>query len=101
MNKSKQRVSNSRPYGGSAAGRTGSGLERTAKSVAMTGQETLTALTNRFPAAQVSEFRGQTRVVVARDSVYELLACLKNERQFDFLADITCVDYLNYRDATD
>jgi NADH-quinone oxidoreductase subunit C len=67
----------------------------------MTGQETLTALTNRFLAARVSEFRGQTRVVVASESVYELLAYLKNERQFDFLADISCVDYLNYRDATD
>ena len=26
---------------------------------------------------------------------------LKDERGFDLLVDITCVDYLNYRDATD
>jgi len=26
---------------------------------------------------------------------------LKEERSFDLLVDVTCVDYLNYRDATD
>jgi NADH-quinone oxidoreductase subunit C len=28
-------------------------------------------------------------------------ALLKDERGFDLLVDVTCVDYLNYRDATD
>jgi NADH-quinone oxidoreductase subunit C len=67
----------------------------------MTSVETTAAITNRFPDAKVSEFRGQTRVVVKSESLYDLLSFLKSERGFDFLSDITCVDYLNYREATD
>jgi NADH-quinone oxidoreductase subunit C len=67
----------------------------------MISQETRAAVANCFPAAGASEFRGQSRVVIARDSLYEFLAYLKNERGFDYVADITCVDYLNYRDAAD
>jgi NADH-quinone oxidoreductase subunit C len=67
----------------------------------MTSPETIAAVTHRFPDGRVSEFRGQTRVVVKSDSLYELLSFLKGEQGFDFLSDITCVDYLNYRDATD
>jgi NADH-quinone oxidoreductase subunit C len=66
----------------------------------MTSPETLAAISSRFAAA-VSEFRGQSRVVVPREEIYDLLAFLKGERGFDFLSDITCVDYLNYRDAAD
>ena len=33
--------------------------------------------------------------------IYDALVFLKNQRGFDFLTDITCVDYLNYRGATD
>jgi len=62
---------------------------------------TLTALTARFPAVKTSEFRGQTRVVVPAESIFAALEFLKNERHFDFLVDITCVDYLNYHGATD
>jgi NADH-quinone oxidoreductase subunit C len=67
----------------------------------MTSSETVAAMTSRFASAKVSEFRGQTRIVIDGDRLYELLSSLKDEREFDFLADITCVDYLNYRDATD
>jgi NADH-quinone oxidoreductase subunit C len=67
----------------------------------MTTQETIAAVNSGFPRARASEFRGQTRVVVESDSLYEFLAFLKSQRGFDFLADITCVDYLNYREATD
>jgi NADH-quinone oxidoreductase subunit C len=66
----------------------------------MTSTETITAVRGRFSAAEVSEFRGQTRVIVASEELYDLLSFLKGERGFDFLSDITCVDYLNYRDAT-
>jgi NADH-quinone oxidoreductase subunit C len=62
---------------------------------------TIAALTARFPALKSSEFRGQTRVVVPSESISAALAFLKNDRHFDFLVDITCVDYLNYRGATD
>jgi NADH-quinone oxidoreductase subunit C len=67
----------------------------------MTTQETIAAVKSRFPRAQVSEFRGQTRVVTDSESLYDFLAFLKSDCGFDFLSDITCVDYLNYREATD
>jgi NADH-quinone oxidoreductase subunit C len=67
----------------------------------MTTAETTAAITSRFPQAKVSEFRGQTRVNIDSESLFDLLSFLKGERGFDFLSDITCVDYLNYRDATD
>jgi NADH-quinone oxidoreductase subunit C len=61
---------------------------------------TIDALKSRF-AATSSEFRGETRVVVPAERAYESLQFLKADRGFDFLADVTCVDYLNYRGATD
>jgi NADH-quinone oxidoreductase subunit C len=67
----------------------------------MASPETIAAVTRRFAEAKSSEFRGQTRVVVLKDALYDCLALLKSERGFDFLSDITCVDYLSYRDATD
>ncbi len=67
----------------------------------MTSPETLAAVSSHFAQATVSEFRGQTRVVVDSRSLYDFLSFLKRDRGFDFLSDITCVDYLNYRDATD
>lgn len=48
-----------------------------------------------------SSFRGQERVVVAREVLFDALSSLKQEAGFDLLVDVTCVDYLNYRDATD
>ncbi len=63
--------------------------------------ETINHLQGAVPGLAVSEFRGRTRVVAPRDKLYEVLALLKNERGFDLLVDITCVDYLNYRGATD
>jgi NADH-quinone oxidoreductase subunit C len=67
----------------------------------MTSPEKIAAIQSRFPNAKVSEFRGQSRVIVANDSLYDFLSFLRDEQGFDFLSDITCVDYLNYRDATD
>src|SRR5687768_9194142 len=67
----------------------------------MTSPEKIAAIQSRFPNAKVSEFRGQSRVIVANDSLYDFLTFLKEEQGFDFLSDITCVDYLNYRDAQD
>jgi NADH-quinone oxidoreductase subunit C len=63
--------------------------------------QTLDVLTARLGNLPTSEFRGQTRVVVAKDRLLEAMRLLKDERQFDLLVDVTCVDYLNYRDATD
>ena len=61
----------------------------------------ITALTERFPTAQSSEFRGEQRVVVGREELYAVLQWLRDEQKFDLLVDVTCVDYLNYRGATD
>jgi NADH-quinone oxidoreductase subunit C len=62
---------------------------------------TIDAVLARFPAVTTSEFRGDLRAVVSSGEVFDLLKFLKTERGFDLLNDITCVDYLNYRDATD
>ena len=58
-------------------------------------------LSDRFTDVSVSEFRGQTRVVVKQSQCFDALSCLKNDFGFDMLVDLTCVDYLNFRDATD
>ena len=63
--------------------------------------ETLSQLTAAVPEARSSEFRGETRVVVPRDSLQASLKLLRDQLGFDLLVDITCVDYLNYRDAVD
>lgn len=62
---------------------------------------TIDALTSKFSAVTTSEFRGDTRAVVPASDLLEVMTFLKRERGFDLLVDITCVDYLNYRDATD
>lgn len=62
---------------------------------------TIDALKARFADVAVSEFRGQSRAVVPRASQYAALELLKEQLGFDLLVDVTCVDYLNYRDATD
>jgi NADH-quinone oxidoreductase subunit C len=67
----------------------------------MTESVTIAALRNRFTDLTVSEFRGATRVVVPVAVVYRVLRMLKEERGFDLLVDVTCVDYLYYREARD
>jgi NADH-quinone oxidoreductase subunit C len=67
----------------------------------MTDPATIAALTARFPDVKTSEFRGELRAVVQQGAVYAVLEFFKRERQFNFLVDITCVDYLHYRGASD
>ena len=62
---------------------------------------TLDALKAKLGELPTSEFRGQTRVVVAKDKLLDVMRLLKEARGFDLLVDVTCVDYLNYRDARD
>jgi NADH-quinone oxidoreductase subunit C len=64
-------------------------------------ETTIDALGRAFSGLSVSEFRGQTRVVVPRDSLYDALALLKRQLGFDLLVDVTCVDYLDYPRARD
>ncbi len=63
--------------------------------------DTLNALKAEFGGLPVSEFRGQTRVVVAREQLHDVLEWLQQQRGFDLLVDLTCVDYLHYRGASD
>jgi NADH-quinone oxidoreductase subunit C len=62
---------------------------------------TIDALRGRLGELPLSEFRGDTRVVVAKEKLLDAMGLLKAERGFDLLVDVTCVDYLNYRGATE
>ena len=48
-----------------------------------------------------SEFRDNKRVIVAPERLFALLKCLKEECDFDMLAELTAADYLNYPNARD
>jgi NADH-quinone oxidoreductase subunit C len=67
----------------------------------MTDPSVRDALTAAFEGLQTSEFRGDLRVVAPRECAFAVLEMLKRKQGFDFLVDITCVDYLNYRHASD
>jgi len=67
----------------------------------MATAKTINALKAAFKDLAFSEFRGQTRVVVPLGSIHEVLQTLKEQLGFDLLVDVTCVDYLRYRDAKD
>ena len=63
--------------------------------------ETIAALQAKFAGLSLSEFRGDTRFAVPTDSLLTVMQHLKSDGKFDLLVDVTCVDYLNYRDARD
>jgi NADH-quinone oxidoreductase subunit C len=63
--------------------------------------ETIAAMESRFGKERVTTFRGDTRVVVPKSDLTSTMRMLKEARSFDLLVEVTCVDYLNYRDATD
>jgi len=67
----------------------------------MAGQGMIDTLQTRFAGITTSEFRKQTRAVVSKEILLDVLTSLKNEQAMDLLVDVTCVDYLNYRGATD
>src|SRR6266487_2635067 len=62
---------------------------------------TLDALKACCNELRTSEFRGELRVVVNKEQLQDAMRLLKENRGFDLLVDVTCVDYLHYRDATD
>lgn len=61
--------------------------------------EVSAALEAGFTDVACSEFRGQSRVVVQAAELVDVMSTLQRTHGFDLLVDITCVDYLNYRDA--
>jgi NADH-quinone oxidoreductase subunit C len=64
-------------------------------------REIVASLKSRFAGLEESEFRGAIRVVVPVMQLLDVLRELRDDHGFDLLVDITCVDYLNYRDASD
>ena len=62
---------------------------------------TLDALKSKLGEIVSSKFRGDWRVVIAKGKLLDGMRLLKESRGFDLLVDVTCVDYLNYRDAKD
>ena len=67
----------------------------------MIDPQTLNKLQAAIEGVVTSEFRGETRAVVPKERLFDALKVLRDECGFDLLVDITCVDYLNYRDAVD
>lgn len=67
----------------------------------MSTSTVLEQLGDAFRGLAVSQFRGQTRVVVPVESLLGILGMLKEKAGFDLLVDVTCVDYLNYHGAKD
>jgi NADH-quinone oxidoreductase subunit C len=67
----------------------------------MAQQKTIDDLKAVYPTLAFSEFRGQTRIVVPVEMLFELLKALKERWSFDLLVDVTCVDYLVYPGAKD
>src|SRR5262245_4135781 len=90
------------PEGGAAHGcnRT---RPRTGRSHRMSHEATLEKLKQRLgpDAFTTSEFRDNRRVHVPPVKLLDALQCLKTDCGFDYLADITAVDYLNYPNARD
>ena len=66
----------------------------------MIKSETVAALNDAFVDYKLttSQFRDETRVAVPREALGRVFRWVK-EHGFDLLVDVTCVDYLNYRDA--
>lgn len=57
------------------------------------------ALKTQFPNIKfkASSFTDQLQVVIPKDSLLEIIGFLKNgPLGYNFLSDVTCVDYLNY-----
>ncbi len=61
---------------------------------------TIQTLKDQFGELHITEFRDQVRVAVAKSQACDVLELLHGTG-FDLLVDITCVDYLDYRDAED
>ena len=66
-----------------------------------TTEEAINAVQARFDDVKSNEFRAQKRIVVPAGNLIDIMTLLKNDLGFDLLVDITCVDYLQFRGATD
>jgi NADH-quinone oxidoreductase subunit C len=64
---------------------------------------TLARLKQQFAGQglRATEFRGETTVIVPKEKLHALLQFLRDDKEsaYDFLSDVTAVDYLNYPQA--
>ncbi len=67
----------------------------------VTSSQVVESLQAQFAGIARSEFRGQERLSVSPQQLFDVLQTLKVQHGFEFLVDITCVDYLDYRGAVD
>lgn len=69
----------------------------------MTHDDILTRLRTTFgpDGFSTSEFRDNRRVIVPVERLYDFMQLLKEQCGFNFLAELTAVDYLRYPDARD
>lgn len=69
----------------------------------MTHDEILERLRETFGPSSItaSEFRDNKRVTVPPERLYEVMEFLKEQCGFNFLAELTAVDYLRYPEARD
>ena len=61
--------------------------------------QALESLKEKFPESvlEIKEYRGETTVIITKQSVLPVFGFLKNTFDFTFLADITAVDYLDIK----
>lgn len=62
----------------------------------MTPAETAEALQREFGEAigDVTHFRGEVSAVVARERLFEVCRYCRDELKYNYLSDVTCVDWL-------
>ncbi len=64
---------------------------------------TLPLVKQKFASRKLfaTEFRGQSTLIIDQADLLEVMAflCSDERCQYDFLSDVTCVDYLNYPGA--
>ncbi len=64
---------------------------------------TLPIVKAKFPDRKffATEFRGETTLIVDKNDLVEVMKFLREDEQcqYNFLSDVTCVDYLNYPGA--
>ena len=64
-------------------------------------EELISGLTERFGATSATTFRNQQRIQIPADRLSDAMVALRHDFAFDMLVDVTCVDYLSAREATD
>ena len=51
---------------------------------------------NRFPSSYIrdEDFRGDISIIVKKDDIFDILKCLKEDIAYNYLVDLSGVDYL-------